>query len=828
MKKRMQDYKQLTTRIYKVPKRVQELIPICRISEDGIFQLENKPAGAQKQFDKAYLFQDTNFATMDDYEKEDFLKKWCVMLNTIGVSVKCLVMNLNQDMRQVEEEIYLHCRNQEHQYLVDDFNDQICQAMVNGRNGIEQVRILVFSCWKTELQQAREYFRSMEASLQIGFKGIQSSITPLDAGERLRYLHSFYRLGKESQFRFDFQDGVKKGIDWKDIISPRLVKHYQDEYGTCDGITLQMENRYVRTLYVPALPSSINPEIIRILTSVPYHVILTCDAAPVPKSVAMKRLMELYMQNGRAIEKQQEARRKAGAWASDITYEPRREREELENYMDIVNENDEKLFYVGIYATISAGSKQELENYVTAFCSIAEGEGFYFQPAYWQQLDALDTALPTGARFCSMMHPIFTQSLAAVTPFIVHEICQSGGFFYGVNQISKNAVIANRKLLKNGNGFILGVTGGGKGVKTKVESFQVFFGTDDDIIIIDPQNEYRIIADVLGGQFIDFGSGSGHYINPLDMDTLKYMDSWEAFLMDKTELMLGIFAQIMEDGLTAQDKSIIGRCVRELYGKQGTWKKRSPTLQNFYLIMDRQPEAQARELTLALELFVKGSLDMFSVQTNVDIRNRLTVYGIANLGKEMSGIGMLIMLESIRSRIAENAKKGKATWLFIDEFHNLACNEFSARYLEKIWKEVRKLGGLCSAITQNIADLLSSKTIETMLCNSEYLSLLNQSDIEVDILRHILGISDNLLRYVHNVEPGCGLLKFGEKYIPSDGRLPKSSVLYQLFNTNFHEIQAAKQMKLSKKEIRKTVVEMEADVRQVMEEQPTAAEKQYL
>ena len=206
--------------------------------------------------------------------------------------------------------------------------------------------------------------------------------------------------------------------------------------------------------------------------------------------------------------------------------------------------------------------------------------------------------------------------------------------------------------------------------------------------------------------------------------------------------------------------------------------------------MGEQPEPQARQLQLALELFVTGSLDLFNGQTHIQRqkgRNRLTVYCIAGLGQEQAAIGMLIMLEGIRARIASNARKGKATWLYIDEFHNLASQEFSARYLEKIWKEVRKLGGLCTGATQNLADLLQSKVVETMLCNSAYLSLLNQSDIELELLHRTLGISDTLLEYVHNVPPGCGLLKFGDKYIPKDNRLDKESKLYQLFNTNFHE-----------------------------------------
>lgn len=823
MKKDMKGYRELTGKLYTAPKCVQELIPVYRIARDGIFELEKKPEGTDRLFDKAYLFLDTNFATMDDYEQEEFLKLYTRTLNSLNVSFKICIMNNNRNMETVRREIFLKQTDGRFAEMVASFNRHMEDSMLKGRSGIDQARLFVLTCKRKTAEQARDYFRSVEASLAVNFNRMKSGLIPLDATDRLKYLHAFYRLGEETRFDFDFDSAFRRRADWRDFIAPYAVKHYQDEYGTFDGITLQLDQKYVRAFYLPQFPNSINPGIIQKLTSGPYHVILTADVAAVPQDVTRKRLMDLYMQNGRIIEKQQQARNKAMAWSSDITYERRREREELESYLDVVNENDEKMFYVGLYAVLTAGSKEELENAVVSFTGTAEGEGFTFKPAIWEQLEVVNTALPVGARFCSVMQPLFTQALCAITPFVVHELYEPGGIFYGINQVSKNLLVGDRKKLRNGNGFILGVTGGGKGMDAKQEMLQVFLNTDDDIIVIDPQNEYKEIAGYLGGQFIDFGADSGHYVNPLDLDNLQYMETKRAFITDKTELMLGIFSQISGNEVTPQDKSIIGRCVNLVYKDlEAKRKKNPPTLGDLYEVLRQQPEEQAYQIGLALELFVTGSLDMFAKQTNVNTKSRVTFYGIADLGREQSAVGMMIMLEGIRSRIAANAKRGKATWLYIDEFHNLAIQEYPSRFFEKIWKEVRKLGGLCTAMTQNIADVIGNKVVETMLCNSEYLSLLNQSDIEIDLLSRILGISDNLLQYVRNAERGCGLLKFGDKYIPKDARVPKDSEMYRLFNTNFHELQ-----KLRKKDAKKQLAALPDEVRSVIRNEPTEGEKIY-
>jgi len=435
---KMQDYRRKTEKPYKIPETVQELIPVCRISEDGIFELEEKPDGSKKLYDRAYLFEDANFATMDDYEREDFLKLYCGMLNSLNVSFKICIMNNNRDMDQVRKEVFLRCRDGQLKELVDSLNSHIEESLVQGRAGIEQARLFVISCQRENEGQARDYFHSLEANLALCFGRMKSALVPLNAAERLRYLFAFYNMGDEAEYKFDFKAAGWKKLDWKSYIAPMTVCQCQDEYGRFDGMTIQIDGRYVRVLYLPKFPNTIDTSVIQKLMGGSQHVILTIEAAAIPQEVTRKEMDHLYLQNSRAIEKQQEARNNARAWSSDITYERRREKEELESYMDILNENDEKMFYVGVYAILTAGSLTGLENDVVAFCQTAESEGFVFRPARWMQIDAVNTALPIGTRFCTDgMRPLFTQPLCAMTPFVVHELYHPGGQFYGINQVSK-------------------------------------------------------------------------------------------------------------------------------------------------------------------------------------------------------------------------------------------------------------------------------------------------------------------------------------------------------------------------------------------------------
>ena len=384
---------------------------------------------------------------------------------------------------------------------------------------------------------------------------------------------------------------------------------------------------------------------------------------------------------------------------------------------------------------------------------------------------------------------MLTQSLAVLMPFNVQELNDSGGNYYGINQISKNVNIGNRKKLINGNGFVFGVPGSGKSFFCKMEMGSVFLSGDDEIIVIDPMNEYFDIAKTYGGTVINMSTYTDNYVNPLDMDVWNLdVNDTQGWIRDKGEFMLGLCEQCIGDSLNSRQKSIIDRCVRTLYRDIARSKEKYvPMMDDFYELLLKQPEEEAKDIALSLELFVNGSLNIFNHQTNVDMDNRFTVYGIRDLGTELSPITMLVMMEAIQQRIIDNGRRGKATWLYIDEFHVLLNSEYSAKYLQGLWKKVRKQGGLCTGITQNVVDLLQNYTATTMLANSEFVALLKQANTDSSKMAEVIGVSDAQLKFVTNSQSGMGLLKCGSTIIPFDNQISKDTGLYKLYNTNIHE-----------------------------------------
>ena len=457
--------------------------------------------------------------------------------------------------------------------------------------------------------------------------------------------------------------------------------------------------------------------------------------------------------------------------------------------MDDVRENDQCLFYVAVTIVLMADSKKELDSICETVQTIGKRNSCTIDVHYLKQREALNTALPIGVRQVETMRTMLTQSLAVLMPFNVQELNDVGGNYYGINQVSKNINVGNRKKLINGNGFIFGVPGSGKSFFAKQEMGNVLLNTDDDIIIVDPMNEYFDIAHTFKGVVVNMSTYTDNYVNPLDMDVWNLdLNDTKGWIRDKGEFMLGLCEQCMGDTLNSRQKSIIDRCVRKLYIDIAKAKEKYiPIMSDFYQVLLEQPEDEAKDIALSLELFVNGSLNIFNHQTNVDIENRFIVYGIRDLGAELSPITMLVMMENIQNRIIENAKNGKATWLYLDEFHVLLNREYSAKYLQGLWKKVRKQGGLCTGITQNVVDLLQNYVATTMLANSEFVALLKQANTDSSKLAEVIGISEAQLRFVTNTSAGMGLIKCGSVVIPFDNTISKETELYKLYNTNIHE-----------------------------------------
>lgn len=783
------ELKRASEPLYKTPKSIQETIEIMAVAENGIFEV------AKNRYSKSYRFQDINYTTTNEDEQIDIFERYCKFLNSLDCNFKITINNKNKNMIDLRRLVLLQYKKDGFDHFRKIYNDIIEDKIREGRQGIEQERYLTVTIERKNFEEAKAQFATLEATIHKAFIELGADIVPLTGNERLKVLYDYYHLGNEGEFQFDLKEYKAAGSDFTNDLCNGMVKYFPDHF--------EDEGKYCRALFIKKYPSSLSDRFLNEITSLPVHSITSIDVVPIPKDLTTKTLQKKYLGIESDIIKQQRVRNKNNDFSTEISYAKRTEKKEIEEIMDDVRENDQCLFFVAVTIIVMADSKKELDSICETVRTIGKRNSCTIDVHYLKQREALNTALPIGVRQVETMRTMLTQCLAVLMPFNVQELNDIGGNYYGINQVSKNINVGNRKKLINGNGFIFGVPGSGKSFFAKQEMGNVLLNTEDDIIIVDPMNEYFDIARTFHGVVVNMSTYTDNYVNPLDMDVWNLdLNDTKGWIRDKGEFMLGLCEQCMGDTLNSRQKSIIDRCVRKLYlDIAKSREKYIPIMSDFYQVLMEQPEEEAKDIALSLELFVNGSLNIFNHQTNVDIENRFIVYGIRDLGAELSPITMLVMMENIQNRIIENAKKGKATWLYLDEFHVLLNREYSAKYLQGLWKKVRKQGGLCTGITQNVLDLLQNYVATTMLANSEFVALLKQANTDSSKLAEVIGISDAQLRFVTNTSAGMGLIKCGSVVIPFDNTISKDTDLYKLYNTNLHE-------KIAEDKARKVKIDM--------------------
>lgn len=777
-----------TLRVAK-PAGTQDIIEIERIAPNGIFQV------GREKWSKSYHLVDVNYTTKTYDEQLAFFYDWCKTLNSFNVSVKLTIFNENRNMQEIREKMLYQYKGDEYDWLRMAYNDIIENKIVEGRQGIRQEKFLTITVERKDYEAAKAYLSSLEGSFINNFAALSSALIPMDADERLRVLYYFYHCGHETEADFC----VEKQIMYAESFKDRLANTVVDFDSRIDRFT--MDDKVCSMLYLDpsSYPTSLNDTFFLELAGLPMHSVYSIDYEPIPQDVAIKTMEDKLMGVERTIAKQQEKRNRNGAFSSDISYKVRREKEDLEKMLDELRENDQKMFWVSCTMGILAENEEELEDRLTAVSQVVEKATCKVIPYYMRQREALATVLPVGGRYVDMMRAMFTSSAAAFVPFNVVEMqMMDHPFYYGINQVSKEPISANRKRLMNGNGFVFSVPGGGKSFTgCKLEAGSVFLNTEDDIIFVDPTLEYFDVAEAYGGAVINLAAYASHYLNPLEIDLEALdLDDTNGQVKEKCSFMLGICEQAMDGGIQPEYKSIIDRCVRRMYQETAMLppeERRQPIMSDFIEILGRQEEAEARKIKLVMEIFVEGSLNIFNHQTNIDIENRVLVYGLRDLEEELYGMAMLIMLENIKQRIIKNFKRGRATWLYVDEFHVLIGRPFSRNYFISLWKQVRKLGGLCTGITQNVVEVLKDPMTSTLISNSEYTVLLKQASPDAAALKRAFeNISDAQIKYTINAEPGTGLIRFGNTIIPFDNSIAKDNPVYDVYNTNMHEKAARK------------------------------------
>ena len=551
-----------------------------------------------------------------------------------------------------------------------------------------------------------------------------------------------------------------------------------------------MGGKYGRVLFLKEYASYIKDSMINELTSLNRSLMLSIDIIPVPTDEAVREMQNRLLGVETNVTNWQRRQNANNNFSAVVPYDLEQQRKETREMLDDLTTRDQRMMFAVVTLVHLADSKEELDSDTETLQSIARKHLCQLTTLNWQQADGLVTALPLGLRRIDALRTLTTEALAVLMPFKAQEIWDRGGVYYGQNAISKNLIVADRRQLLNGNAFILGVSGSGKSFSAKKEMVSLALSTQDDIIVIDPESEYRPLIEGLGGQVINISATSPNHINAMDMEQ-GYGDGENPVVL-KSEFLLSLCEQLIGAGkLSAKEKSVIDRCTAQVYRDyiRSGYHGAVPTLQDFHAELLRQPEKEAQDVALAIELFTDGSLNTFAKPTNVDTNARILCYDIRDLGKQLLPVGMLVVLDSIFNRIIRNRELKRNTWIYIDEIYLLFQHEYSANFLFTLWKRMRKYQACGTGISQNIEDLLQSHTARTMLANSEFLIMLNQAATDREELAHLLNISDNQLSYITNVDSGRGLIKCGSAIVPFVDHFPKNK-LYRLMTTKPSDLAA--------------------------------------
>ncbi|NSW91581.1 MAG: ATP-binding protein [Firmicutes bacterium] len=753
-----------------VPRGVQQAIPIRTIWPDGIFRVGNK-------FSKSFRFEDINYAVASKEDKEAMFLSYSELLNSFdsGATTKITINNRRLNKADFESSILIPLKNDGLDEYRREYN-QMLMDKATGANSIVQDKYVTVSVAKKNIEEARNYFSRIGTDLITHFSRLGSKCVELDATDRLRILHDFFRAGEETDFRFDLSETMRKGHDFKDYICPDTFEFERDHF--------RMGNKYGRVIFLREFASYIKDSMVSELCDLNRNMMLSLDIIPIPTDEAVREVENRLLGVETNITNWQRRQNQNNNFSAVVPYDMEQQRKESKEFLDDLTTRDQRMMFAVLTMVHIADSKEQLDSDTETLFTTARKHLCQFSTLTFQQMDGLNTALPYGLRKIDAIRTLTTESTAVFIPFRAQEISHSGGIYYGQNVISKNMIIANRKLLLNGNSFILGVSGSGKSFTAKREIVNQILASDDDIILIDPEREYSSLVRAMGGEIIHISATSPNHINAMDMNR-DYGDGANPVIL-KSEFVLSLCEQLIGgQNLGAKQKSLIDRCTAGVYRKylQRNFKGDPPTLQDFHAELLKQSEPEAQEIALAIELFTSGSLNTFAKPTNVDVNNRLICYDILDLGKQLLPIGMLVVLDSILNRITQNRAKGKNTFIIIDEIYLLFQHEYSANFLFTLWKRVRKYGAFCTGITQNVDDLLQSHTARTMLANSEFIVMLNQASTDRMELARLLNISDLQLSYITNVDAGNGLIKVGSSLVPFTDQFPRNTRLYRLMTT---------------------------------------------
>ncbi|SFC69053.1 VirB4-like conjugal transfer ATPase, CD1110 family [Butyrivibrio sp. YAB3001] len=764
-----------------IPRTAQQTIPFQRMFQDGICRV------GKDFYTKTIEFQDINYQLALPEDQTSIFGEWCGFLNYFDSSVSAQIsfMNMATDADLFKKSIAIEHTKDKFNSVRDEYSGVIFEQMQAGNNGLYKVKYLTFGIHADSLKTARPRLIHLEMDILNNFKRIGVVARTLNGKERLGIMHSIFHIGEDERFHFDWNWLTSSGLSVKDFIAP-------SSFYFKNGRTFKIGNTYGAMSFLAITASDISDQLLSDILKMESSQIVTMHIQTIDQNEAIKTVKHTITELDRSkIEEQKKAVR-SGYDMDIIPSDLATYGKDAKALLKELQSQNERMFLLTFTIMNTGSTLEQLENNVFQASSIAQKHNCQLVRLDFQQEQGLMSALPLASNQIDIKRGLTTSSTAIFIPFTTQELFQSGkeSLYYGLNALSNNLIMVDRKLLKNPNGLILGTPGSGKSFAAKREIANAFLVTDDDIIICDPESEYSALVKRFEGQVIKIAPTSKHYINPMDIN-MNYSDDDNPISL-KTEFILSLCELIMggKDGLKPVERTVIDRCVRIIYNKyfENPVPERMPLLEDLYNALLEQDEPEAHHVAKALEIYVKGSLNVFNHRTNVDITNRIVCYDIKDLGNQLKKIGMLIVQDQVWGRVTKNRSQGRSTRYYMDELHLLLREEQTAAYTVEIWKRFRKWGGMPTGITQNVKDLLASKEVENIFENSDFILMLNQAAGDRQILSKQLNISPHQLSYVTHSGEGEGLLFYGNVILPFIDRFPQDTELYHLLTTKLNEV----------------------------------------
>ena len=769
-----------------VPRTAQQSIPFQRMFPDGICRVTDR------YYTKTIQFQDINYQLAQQEDKTAIFEEWCSFLNFFDSSIhfELSFMNMSTDADAFEKSIRIPYQNDGFDDVRAEYGMMLRQQLQKGNNGLTKTKYLTFGIEADSMKQAKPRLDHIEVDLMNNFHRLGVTAKLLDGKERLQLMHSMFHMGDQEKFRFDWKWLPKSGLSVKDYIAPT-------SFAFPGSRIFRMGKLYGAMSYLQITASDISDQLLKDFLDMDSSEIVTMHIQSVDQNKAIKQIKHTITELDRSkIEEQKKAVR-AGYDMDIIPSDLATYGNDAKSLLKELQSQNERMFLLTFLVLNTGSTKQELETNVFQANSIAQKHNCNLRRLDYQQEQGLMSSLPLAYNQIEIQRGMTTSSTAIFVPFTTQELFQDGkeALYYGLNALSNNLIMVDRKKLKNPNGLILGTPGSGKSFSAKREITNAFLTTSDDIIVCDPEAEYAALVTRLKGQVIKISPSSTQYINPMDINS-NYSEEDNPIAL-KSDFILSLCELVVggKEGLQPVEKTVIDRCVHQIYQTyfENPAPEKMPILEDLYNALLMQEEKEARHVATALEIYVKGSLNLFNHRTNVDVNNRFVCYDIKELGKQMKKIGMLIVQDQVWGRVTANRSAGKCTRYYVDEFHLLLKEEQTAAYSVEIWKRFRKWGGCPTGITQNVKDLLTSREVENIFENSDFIIMLNQAAGDRQILANTLNISPHQLSYVTHSGEGEGLLFYGNVILPFVDHFPTNLELYRIMTTKLSEVTPEKE-----------------------------------